>query len=555
MLSSLTIQNIVLIDRLTLDLADGLCALTGETGAGKSILLDALGLALGARADTGLIRHGEDQAAVTAIIEAGAVKDLAEVVEDLALGDIDDLILRRVITRDGRSRAFVNDQPVSVGTLKTIGQHLVEVHGQFETQGLLEPAAHASLLDSFGGLDKKRVKVAGAWDSWRQAETAKEQLEAEIARARAEEDYTRHALSELDELAPETGEELALADRRTQLMHREKVREGLSTAASDLAGDAGAGRAMATARRLLERIGDKLGSAVDKVLEPLDRAQSELDEAMAALDGLSADLNHDPRGLEEIEERLFSIRQLARKHNVGPDDLPVLRDRFAEKLSMIDDQSAHLDRAAREAAAARDAYISDAKNLSAGRESAASKLDKAVMKELEPLKLGKAVFTSELTQLDEAQWGPAGMERVRFAVATNPGQAPGPIDKIASGGELARFMLALKVALRRVNSVPTLIFDEVDSGIGGAVADAVGERLARLGEDVQVLVVTHSPQVAARAGHHWQISKAEQRGGLASTSITPLDNQARREEIARMLSGAEISDEARAAADKLLAPA
>lgn len=552
MLVSLTIQNIVLIDKLTIELAGGLCALTGETGAGKSILLDALGLALGARANAGLIRAGEAQASVSAVIDASALPGLQQSLSELEIDTGEDLILRRVITRDGRSRAFVNDQPVSIGTLKDIGAHLVEIHGQFETQGLLDTAAHAQLLDSFGGLLDTRKAVADAWDNWQQAEKARQNLAEEIDRARAEEDYLRHALGELDELNPEAGEEDALAARRTQLMHREKVMSALATAASELGGEQGGVRLLSSGRRTLERIADKMGDAYDKILEPLDRAQSELDEAVAILETVLAELDHDPRGLEEIEDRLFSLRQLARKHNVSPDDLAALRNGFAEKLSMIDDQSAHLDKAARAATAAGQAYIDAAAILREGREHAAESLDQAVMTELTPLKLGRAVFVTNLTRLEEDNWTSTGTERVRFTVATNPGQTPGPIDKIASGGELARFMLALKVALRRVNAVPTLVFDEVDAGIGGAVADAVGERLARLGQDVQVLVVTHSPQVAARAGHHWQIAKSEAADGLPATAITRLDDKARREEIARMLSGAEISDEARAAAEKLL---
>jgi DNA repair protein RecN (Recombination protein N) len=558
MLSALSIQNIVLIDRLTIELEAGLCALTGETGAGKSILLDALGLALGERADTGLIRHGEEQASVSASIDGAPLPALSETLQDLGIETEpgEPLILRRVITRDGRSRAYVNDQPVSIGALKSIGSHLVEIHGQFETQGLLDPAAHAELLDRYGALIEARDAVQATWSEWQAAEQARLRLAADIERARSEEEYLRHALAELDELSPQVGEEDELSEKRTRLMHREKVLEALSVAATDLSGDNGASRNMAAARRALERIADKLGEGFDRLLAPLDRAQSELDEAIATLEAVVSDYDTEPRGLDGIEERLFAIRQLARKHNVQPDNLPGLRDGFAEKLSMIDDQSAHFDRAARASAAARDAYIKAAKTLSEGRKRTAGELDQAVAKELEPLKLGRALFVTELSPQDESQWGPNGAERVRFTVATNPGQKPGPIDKIASGGELARFMLALKVALRRVSVVPTLIFDEVDAGIGGAVADAVGERLARLGQDVQVLVVTHSPQVAARAGHHWRISKSDNgRGGIPATSIIPLETAARREEIARMLSGAEISDEARAAAERLLAPA
>ncbi len=562
MLVGLTIRNVVLIDRLALGFATGLIALTGETGAGKSILLDALGLALGARADSGLVRHGADAATVTAEFALPAGHPALAVAREQGLAVDDHLVLRRVVSADGRSRAYVNDQAVSAGLARQIGATLVEVHGQFDTQGLLNPQTHRGVLDAFGGLGRAAERVAAAWRAWRQVEQARADAATEAARARAEEDYLRHAVAELDALVPEAGEEERLAETRAMLMHREKLIDAIAAALDQLGGERGAEQALGAATRLLQRVADRAGGRLDPALAALDRAAAEATEATAALQSLSADIDLDASELERLEERLFALRTAARKHGLEVDALPVLREDLARRLALIEDQGDHLETLARQAAVARAGYAAAAAELSAARQEAAGRLDAAVAAELPPLKLDKATFRTQVEPLAEADWGPTGRDRIAFQVATNPGAPPGPLNKIASGGELARFMLALKVVLARTSPVPTLVFDEVDSGISGAVADAVGERLARLARGLQVLVVTHSPQVAARAGHHWRVEKRAAGNANATgngdgervvTTVTELPAAARREEIARMLSGAVITDQARAAADSLMA--
>ncbi len=555
MLVSLTVRNVVLIDRLSLQFPAGLCALTGETGAGKSILLDALGLALGSRADSGLVRHGADQATVTAEFDLpadhAAVQFLRQ--NDLPVDQalMVPVVLRRSLTAEGRSRAHVNDQPIGVGLLRQIGEMLVEVHGQFDTQGLLNPQTHRAVLDAYCGADDRRSETADAWRHWRDAEGRRKALSDQIDQARAEEAFLRHALEELDALEPASGEEAALAERRALLMNRERLVEAMSGALDGLIGDRGAERSMAQSLRALERIRDRAGSMLDAVLDSLDRAATEAQEAAGALQHLIADMEHDTGELERIEERLFALRGLARKHSVEVDQLADLREAMAAKLTMIDDQTHLIDGLTKEAAAARDAYVAAAEALSSARAEGGQGLDGAVAAELDPLRLGRATFRTQVDRLPEDGWGPAGIDRVSFLVATNPGSPLGPINRIASGGELARFMLALKVVLAATGSVPTLVFDEVDSGISGAVADAVGERLARLGGRLQVLVVTHSPQVAARAGHHWQVQKSAGDQAVLTT-VVELSATERREEIARMLSGATITEQARAAAESLI---
>jgi len=559
MLVGLTIRDVVLIEELHLAFADGLCALTGETGAGKSILLDALGLALGARADSALVRHGARQAVVTAEFDLPADHPAFALLAEHALDTEPPLILRRTLTPDGRSRAFANDQPVSVSLVRQLGETLVEVHGQFDTHGLMNAQTHRGVLDGFARLDGTAGELAEAWRAWRRAEAQRAEAAEEMTRARAEEEYLRHAVAELDELAPEPGEADRLASTRETLMHSEKLVEAIRQALEETAGDGGADAAIGRAQRALERVADKAGGRLDAAIAPLDRAAAEIGEAAAQLQAAAADLDLDPRALESLEERLFSLRGAARKFGCEIDALPDLRADLARRLDLIEDQGDALDRLAAAVAAARTAYVETAGSARAARREAAGGLDAAVDRELPPLKLDKARFETRVEPLDEPDWGPAGMDRVQFAVATNPGAPPGPLSKIASGGELARFMLALKVVLAEGRrgagaGVPTLIFDEVDSGIGGATAAAVGERLARLADRLQVLVVTHSPQVAARAGHHWQVRKADG-GGAVATTVLPLDPDQRREEIARMLSGARVTDQARAAADSLLAGA
>jgi len=556
MLAGLSIRNVVLIEQLSLGFAEGLSALTGETGAGKSILLDALGLALGGRSDAGLVRHGAEAATVSAdfqLDDGHPVKALlAE--QDLPIDDM--LVLRRSVGADGRSRAYVNDQPVSIGLLRQIGAGLVEVHGQFETQGLLDPKTHRAVLDTYAGAEALATACAAAWDLWRAAQRRQQEALAEAERAQAEEGFLRHSVEELESLGPESGEEAQLAERRALLQHREKVMEGVATALSELSGDRGAERALVAAQRSLQRIADRAGGRLDPILDQIGRAADEAADAAAAIERFSADIDLDAGELERLEDRLYALRTLARKHGVEAEALPELRRQFAERLALVEDRAAVLARLATAAAEARAAYVGAAEALAKARRKAAAKLDAAVAKELPPLKMERARFVTAIDALPEADWGPAGLDRVAFLVAANPGSPPGPIGKIASGGELARFMLAIKVVLVHhrgtPGALPSMIFDEVDAGIGGAVADAVGERLKRLGQQVQVLVVTHSPQVAARADHHWRVQKAD-RSGAVVTDVVPLTAEDRREEIARMLSGAKITAEARAAADSLLA--
>ncbi|HYH17383.1 MAG TPA: DNA repair protein RecN [Azospirillum sp.] len=551
-LLALTIRDVVLIERLSLNFRPGLCVLTGETGAGKSIMLDALGLALGARAESGLVRHGAEQAAVTAEFELSGDHPAFAILREQGLEADDRLVIRRTVSADGRSRAWVNDQAVGVGLLKRLGEELVEVHGQFETHGLLNPATHRGVLDAYAALEAKVARVFAAHRAWRQVEDARANAAAEIARARSEEEYLRHAVAELDALAPKPGEEEQLAETRAVLMHREKVVEAMNAAYAELSGERGVERALASALRTLTRIAEKAGGALDPAIAALDRAATEAAEGIAALQAASADVDMDPAALEKLEERLFALRAASRKHGVEVDALASLRDDMAGRLAMIEDQGDLLARLAKEAEAARDGYRKAAEDLSKGRRQASGRLDKAVAAELPPLKLERAKFRTLVETLPEAEWGPTGMDRVAFQVATNPGSPPGALNKIASGGELARFMLALKVVLSQTSTVGTLVFDEVDTGIGGAVAAAVGERLETLGHGLQVLVVTHSPQVAARGSVHLKVQKSV-KGERVTTGVTELDGDERREEIARMLSGATVTEEARRAADSLIA--
>ena len=550
-LTAISIRDVVLIERLSLGFQQGLCVLTGETGAGKSILLDALGLALGARADAGLVRHGAAQAQVTAEFELSGDHPVLAILREQDLEASDHLVVRRTVSADGRSRAWVNDQPVGVGLLKRLGEELVEVHGQFDTQGLLNPQTHRSVLDAYAGLEARAAHVAAAHRAWRAIEDARADAASDIARARAEEDYLRHAVAELDALAPRVGEEEELAESRSVLMHREKLVDALNGAFAELSGDRGVERALASAIRGLSRIAEKAGGKLDPVIAALDRAASEASEALAGLQAVSADVDMDPQALEKLEERLFALRAAARKHGVEVDALAELRRSMAHKLTLIEDQGDVLARLAAEAAEAKAGYVRAAEILSAERHSAAVRLDAAVAEELPPLKLERARFATTLERLEESEWSPAGLDRVAFRVATNPGSPPGALNKIASGGELARFMLALKVVLAQTSTVGTLVFDEVDTGIGGAVADAVGHRLDSLGRSLQVLVVTHSPQVAARGKTHLKVKKSIT-GESVTTDVVELAGDERREEIARMLSGATVTSEARAAADSLI---
>ncbi|MEE9250056.1 MAG: DNA repair protein RecN [Alphaproteobacteria bacterium] len=552
MLLSLSIRDIVIIDRLELAFHGGLGVLTGETGAGKSILLDALGLALGARAEARLVRHGATQAVVSAEFDVADDHPARRLLADRGLDVDGSLVLRRVLAADGRSRAFVNDQPVSVGLLCELGEMLVQIQGQLESRGLLHPGTHRGILDAYGGLEDAVREVRAAHDAWRRVAEAEAKAKAAAQEARRDEDYLRHALAEFDALKPEPGEEAKLAQDRAFLMHGAKLAEAVHGAHRELAEGRGVEAALNAAGRLLERQAQMAGGRLDGICEALDSAAVEVTEAVSGLQRVMAELNLEPGRLEEVEERLFALRAMARKHATDVDSLAALSGEIANRLSTIEDSGEALARLAEKTAAARKSYSAAAEKLSRARKQAAPALERAVASELKPLKLKKAVFRTRIEAGGEADWGPEGMERVSFEFATIPGAPPGPLARIASGGELARFTLALKVVLAGVGSVPTLVFDEVDSGISGAGAAAVGERLARLGSNLQVLVVTHSPQVAARGTHHWRVLKRED-GARPTTLIDELSGTDRREEIARMLAGAKVTDEARAAADRLLA--
>lgn len=555
MLSNLSIRDVVLIDRLDLEFQPGLCALTGETGAGKSILLDALGLSLGSRADARLVRQDASQAVVTAHFDVGHDHPVMSLLSEHGIdGQEDCLVLRRMLGRDGRSRAYINDQPVSVSLLRRIGETLVEIHGQFESHRLLDPATHRGLLDAYGGLEPLTENTRAMFREWRRAAELRSRAEADLEVARRDEDFLRHAVDELDTLEPRSGEEEELAHRRTVLMNSEKLMEALSEAGNILSGrdgNIGVEDLLRTAIRQMERVAEKADGRLDEAITALDRSLSEASEGQALLERAVADLDLDPRRLEEVEERLFALRALARKHQCTVDELATLRDGMAAKLSAMDDGGEAIVRLAREEEQARDRYGAAVGRLSEARTAAAARLDSGVTGELGALRLGKARFQTRVEVLGQKDWSEFGGDRVSFEVATNPGVPPGPLNKIASGGELSRFMLALKVVLAQADPVSTLIFDEVDSGVGGAVSAAVGERLATLAASVQVLVLTHSPQVAARGGYHWRVSKSS--GDLGTrTSVEVLDVAERTEEIARMLAGASVTDEARAAAESLL---
>lgn len=553
MLAALSIRDIVLIERLELSLDSGLCTLTGETGAGKSILLDALGLAIGARADAGLVRRGAEQGSVSAVFDVSIDHPARAILRENGIEDEGDLILRRVQTRDGRSRAFVNDQPVSVGLLRQIGDQLVEVHGQHDERGLLDASGHRAILDAFGGFDDKLQQLRKLWNAASAAREALVEHEGMLARAKAEQDYLTHVVAELDELAPQAGEETSLAEERTLMMHSEKIASDLVEAEEALSGDSGLDARLNVALRRLARVAEQAGGRLDAAIAALERTLNEAAEARDRIAEAVRALEFDPARLELVETRLFALRAAARKHNVQVDDLAALAEKLRGALQEIEGGEARLVALQKAADDAATAYGSAARALSEARAKAAATLDKEVMKELKPLKLDRASFKTQIEVLPEAQGGPEGIDRVSFLVSTNPGAPFGPLIKIASGGELSRFVLALKVALASRGSAPTLIFDEVDSGVGGAVAEAVGLRLAELAKSVQIVVVTHSPQVAARAQHHFRISKGgEAKSAKIATRVETLDAKARREEIARMLAGATVTDEARAAADRLI---
>jgi len=561
-LTALSIRDVVLIERLDLQFDSGLTVLTGETGAGKSILLDSLGLALGARADSGLVRAGAEQASVTACFMPPRGHPALDLLSEQGIVLEDELVVRRVVARDGRSRATINDQPVGVALLRRAGALLVEVQGQGDQMGLADPAVHARLLDAYGVPPRVRAAVGTAWRNLRDAAAALDAARTAIAEAQREEDWLRHAVDELTTLSPRDGEEEELAAERQRLQGGERRAEAIAAALSEIAPrdrrNAGPASSLRGATRALQKLVTPQQPDAENPAQPalaaLERAEEALAEAETLLSRLANEVDTDPRLLEAAEERLFGLRAAARKHQTAVSELPAFLARLRKRLAALDSGTAEIERLEAASEAARLTYSDAASALSSVRQAAAARLQAAVTSELPPLRLDKARFVVDVQPLEEARWNATGADSVRFLIATNPGQAPGALDKIASGGELSRLMLALKVVLVSGGSVPTLVFDEVDSGVGGATAAAVGERLARVADRVQVLVVTHSPQVAARGGAHLRVAK-QARSGRAETMVLPLDLPARREEIARMLAGETVTEAARAAADSLLGAA
>ena len=551
MLTRLSIRNIVLIEALDLAFGRGLGVLTGETGAGKSILLDALGLVLGNRADSGLVRSGEDKASVSGTFDFNTLpRGLARLLDDadIELEDGEPLIVRRQLKPDGKSRAFVNDQPVSVGLLRDMAGFLVELHGQHDDRGLVNPRGHRALLDRFAGADTARV--AEAWSKWRSAEEALAEARGAVETAKADQDLLLAHLAELTALEPQAGEEARLAATRADMQKGEKLSGDLEELRHLWEGSDSPLASLRVAARRLDRIAPE-HALLAEALGALDRAVIEAGEAEEKLQAAAEALVHDPAALDAAETRLFELRALARKHRCEVDELPETMRAMRSRLESIEGGEAELDALE---AAAKDAgagYRAAAEALHASRIAAALRLDEAVTRELAPLKLDAARFRTAVTALPEDKWGASGMDAVEFLIATNPGADFAPLTKIASGGELSRFILALKVALAEQGGAATVIFDEIDRGVGGAVASAIGERLARLSADGQLLAVTHSPQVAARGRMHYMIAKSSD-GTVTKTSVALLDEGGRQEEIARMLSGAEVTPEARAQADRLL---
>ena len=553
MLIQLSIRDIVLIERLDLGFEAGLSVLTGETGAGKSILLDSLSLALGGRGDGGLVRHGEDKGQVTAVFDVPGKHTARKLLKDNGIDDDGDLIFRRIQSADGRTRASINDQPVSVQLMRQVGQVLVEIHGQHDDRALIDTNAHRMLLDAFAGLSEDVQQVGGLYRSWRDAERAFKAHRAKVEAAAREADYIRASVEELEALSPRDGEEEELAEQRSRMQKSERIAGDISEASEFLNGNASPVPLIASMVRRLERKSHEAPGLLEETVELLDQALNHLSNAQMEVEAALRRTEFDPLELERVEERLFALRGAGRKYSVAVVDLPALAEKMVADLADLDAGEEKLGQLEKIAAVAKDAFDHAAASLSAKRKVGAESLADAVMAELPALKLERARFMVEVTADPDAA-AAEGIDTVEFHVQTNPGTRPGPIMKVASGGELSRFLLALKVALADRGSAPTLVFDEIDTGVGGAVADAIGQRLKRLSSTVQVLSVTHAPQVAARAATHLLISKGPAADGSEkiATRVATMAPEHRAEEIARMLSGASVTDEARAAAAALL---
>jgi DNA repair protein RecN (Recombination protein N) len=552
MLARLSIRDIVLIDQLDLEFSAGLTILTGETGAGKSILLDALSLALGARGDGALVRHGQTQGQVTATFDLPPDHRAFQVLAAQDIPADGELIFRRVQMADGRTRAFVNDQSVSVQTLRAVAADLVEIHGQHDERALLDASTHRTLVDVYGGHEALTKATQAAFSALREVEAELAAERARVAAAQAEADFARHAHGELTRLDVQPGEEEALAERRAQMMQGEKVAAEIREAHQNLSGDAAILPVLSAIARRLQRRMPQAPTLIEPSVLALDEAMTALEAATQAVESALAACDFDPRELERCEERLFALRGMARKYSTPVEGLPALAQKYADELANLNASEKRVVALEAEARAALAAYAKAAASLSKAREAAARELERAVNAELPALKLERARFSVEIAR-DGALVSPDGYDRVEFCVQTNPGSRPGPLMKVASGGELARFLLAMKVSLAERGTAPTLVFDEIDTGVGGAVADAIGQRLARLAVKAQVLAVTHAPQVAARSHRHFKIVKNDVgKGERVATQVISLDPLARREEIARMLAGAEITGAARLAAESLI---
>jgi DNA repair protein RecN (Recombination protein N) len=549
MLTNLFINNIVLIDKLDIALKDGFCVLTGETGAGKSILLDALGLSIGKRASAGLLRAGQVQGSVTATFDISKNPLLMTALEEQGIASEGEAFLRRVIYADGKTKSFINDTPVSANLLSDIADQLIEIHGQHDQKGLLSSKTHRFVIDQYGCLESLLAETKGAFHKFNALKNELNELQASEAKALADESYLKFVLQELKDLDPQTGLENELALKRNTLVNRDKLIEAINQA-SEFIQDDSIDKSLSAAQNILLKNAD-LNANFSIIAQMLERASIEINEAASSLQAEAGLIDDNLESLEAIEERLFALRNAARKYNTPVDELAAYRDKVAVSLDLIANKDERITTLQKEMEAAKKLYISAAEKLSSGRKKAAEKLEKTLSSELVPLKMENTKLKVQFEEAPEENWSAEGLDRVSFSVSTNVGAPFAPLAKIASGGELSRFMLALKVVLSDVKSVPTMIFDEVDTGIGGAVADAVGARLAALGKKLQVFAITHQPQVAAKGVLHLKVSKT-QNANSATTNVMILSSDERREELARMLAGREITGEARAAAERLL---
>ena len=551
MLKSLSIRNVVLIDSLDIDFSDGLVILSGETGAGKSILLDSLGLLLGNRAETSMIRQGKDKLMVTGVFEASPENKIINLAKDYDL-DIDgDIIIKRTITADGKNKILFNDQIITLKLLKELTHNLIEIHGQYDNQGLLNPSLHGEILDSFGHYDKELIKTKDSYLAYKEAVAELQKKEDSLAKAKENEENLRHWVTELEKVSPQKGEEETLRIRRSELMNAEKIIEKLNSAYTCLNGGNSVLESVSKARNAIYRANEIVDNKYKDIEQNLENALYSLNEATEEIEAYSADITLNQNEIDNIETRLYALRNLAKKHNTDTDSLPEKLEEMKSLLQNLQSGTDNVNELKERVAKLREDYMENAEKLSKLRHASAQKLDKSVMKELPPLKMEKAHFQTTITKKPEGLWSEKGWDNICFEVSTNPNTPLGPLNKIASGGELSRFMLALKVNLSETENQETLIFDEIDAGIGGATAEAVGERLARLSQKEQVFVVTHSPQVAAFSNEHFKVEKYTE-NNITTTTLTKLDSKGKVEEIARMLAGETITDEARAAALVLL---